>query len=263
MWTEVAATDSIIYEQPLNEQMRICLRLEHLFTQLNQHILDPNIESSKVTITSILKILDVISRPDLKSKITQSLTQHASTLAQLEQFPQVDPDRLKEILMKLDRLIAGLHNNRSRIGGQLCNNEFLNQIRLSLGNPGGTCAFSNPAYSLWMQRSDKERIKDLKTWVSEFNELGDVVGTILKLTRNNSPGQKLIARDGFYHQNLNPTLPCEMIRVKVSTALRVFPEFSVGRHRLSIRFLVPNYHDNGRPTQIHEDFEFELSCCRV
>ncbi len=263
MWTEATTVDTITYEQPLKEHMRICLRLEHLFTQLKNHMMDPGIDSSKMSLAAILKTLDVINRPDLKSKLTQCLTQHATTLAQLEQFSQVDPERLKEILGKLDQLIASLHNNHNRIGERLNNNVFLKQLRLNLGNPGGTCAFANPAYALWLRKSGTERLKDLQIWAEEFKELSDIVDIILNLTRKSTPSQTIIAEDGFYHQKLNPALPCEMIRVNVSTTLGVFPEFSVGRHRLTIRFLIPNYQDNGHPNQLHEDIEFELSCCRL
>ena len=263
MWTETTSINTITYEQPLNEHMRICLRLEYLFTQLKNHMMDPSTDSSKISLAAILKALDVINRPDLKSKLTQCLTQHATTLAQLEQFSQVDPKRLEEILMKLDQLIASLHNNHNRIGERLNNNEFLKQLRLSLGNPGGACAFTNPAYALWLRKPDAERLRDLQIWSEEFKELSDIVDIILNLTRKSTPSQTIIAKDGFYHQNLNASLPCEMIRVNVSTTLGVFPEFSVGRHRLTIRFLIPNYQDNGHPDQLREDIEFELSCCRL
>ena len=193
----------------------------------------------------------------------QSLTQHATTLAQLEQFPQVDPSRLKEILNKLDQLLFSLHHGHGRIGEQLRKNEFLNQVRISLGNPGGVCAFTNPAYALWLRKSDTERIKDLNVWSEEFKELCDIVEMILNITRHSTPAQTMLAHDGFYHQNMNPALPCDMIRVNVPMNLGVFPEFSVGRHRLTIRFLIPNYQDNGRPKQLHADIDFELTCCRV
>jgi len=263
MLNEALTSNTIIYEQPLNETMRICLRLEHQFSQLNQHIHNTEIESSKIASVAILKILEVISRPDIKSKLVQSLAQHASTLAQLEQFPQIDNTRLTGILSDLDKFIDSVHNNRNRIGEKLCQNEFLNQLRLGLGNPGGLCDFANPAYSLWLKKSNYARQSDLIAWAGELQELGEITKLILQITRDSAPSQKIIARDGFYHQNLNPALPCEMLRVSVPTDLGVFPEFSVGRHRLTIRFLVPNYYDKGRPKQLHEDTEFELFCCRA
>lgn len=263
MSTEAIATNLITYEQPLNEPMRICLRLEQLFNQLNQHIEQPDPDSSKVAIIALLKSLDVINRPDLKSKLTQTLTQLFTTLAQLEQFPQVDPDRLQKILEQLDALVVSFNMQKTRIGEKLRTNEFLTQIRLRLGNPGGICAYSTPAYMLWLSLPPEQRINDLKIWASEFSELRQIVDLILYLTRNSSETQAVVAKNGFFHQNLNPTLPCQIVRIHVPMHYGVFPEFSGGRHRLVIHFLNPSFHNNGRSTQLNENIEFELSCCRV
>jgi len=263
MYDETIISEKIIYEQPLNEPMRICLRLEQLFNQLKHYINRPDPESSKHALISIAKILDVIKRPDLKSKLAQTLTQHATTLGQIERFPQVDPERLQDLLKQLDSLISNFHHQTCRIGERLRNNEFLNNIRLRLGNPGGACLYSIPAFTLWLEKSTEIRFKDLNLWTSEFNQLQQIVNLILHITRNSGETIELNATNGFYHQTLNPTLPCEIIRINLPTHYNVFPEFSVGRHRLSIRFLVPNYHDNGHPTQSNENLLFELTCCRV
>ncbi|WP_280123488.1 cell division protein ZapD [Coxiella endosymbiont of Ornithodoros amblus] len=66
---------TITYEQPLNEPMRICLRLEHLFRQLHEHISEPALAASHLAMLALLKALNVIDRPDLKTKLTQTLTQ--------------------------------------------------------------------------------------------------------------------------------------------------------------------------------------------
>lgn len=263
MWTECDTTNTITFEQPLNDHIRICLRLEHLFQQLKNNICKQTSVGSKASMTSILKILEVIDRPDIKSKLTQALRQHATTLGQLEQFPQVDPKRLKEVLTQLDILIKSLHRNRNRIGERLRTNEFLNHIRLHLGNPGGACNYTTPAFMLWLIQSSEQRIKDLKLWASEFEELCRIVQLILSLTRNCTSPQKILGHDGFYHQSMDPALRCEMIRVSIPVKYGVYPEFSVGRHLLSLRFLIPNPHGNGHPSQLHDDIEFELSCCRL
>lgn len=263
MFTEVITDKMITYEQPLNESMRICLRLEHLFNQLQQHITQHNVDSSRIAVSALAKTLDVINRPDLKSKLSQMLTQHATMLAQLEQFSQVNPERLREILDQLDQLISSFHQQKNRIGERLRNNEFINQIRLREHNPGGACAYSSPSYALWLKKPPEQRIKDLKNWATEFSELRQIVELTLYLTRNSSEAQKVMTKAGFYQQNLDSTLPCEIIRVNVPLQYNVFPEFSVGRHRLAIRFLNPCYQDDGHPTQIAENIEFELTCCRV
>lgn len=256
-------TETILYEQPLNEPMRICLRLEYLFNQFKMHYAQPDPDSSKLAVSSIVNTVDVINRPDLKSKLSQTLTQHATTLAQLEQFPKVDPERLQNILGQLDKLILSFNTQNRRVGEKLRNNEFLNQIRLRQNTPGGTTTYSTPAYALWLKKPAAERLKDLETWDLEFSELRQIVELTLFLIRNSSEARSVIAQNGFFQQNLDPALPCEIVRVNVPTHYNVFPEFSVGRHRLAIRFLQPSYQDSGRPVQCYEDIEFELSCCRV
>ncbi len=253
---------NIVYEQPFNESMRICLCLEHLFDQLHTHTNQLDAKSNHhLAISALVKTLDVIHRPDLKSKLTQMLIQQVTTLTQLKQFPQVDSKKLQNILKQLDQLISSFHDQQSRIGEQLRNNEFINHIRLRRNSPGGAGTYSLPAYALWLKKPAKQRQEDLKNWAAELSELQEIINLTLHITRNNSEQQTVTATNGFYQKNL--TSPCEMARIIIPTAYNVFPELSVGRHRLTIRFLTPNYQGNGHPKPTSEDIDFELNCCRI
>lgn len=253
----------LTYEQPLNEHMRICLRLEHLFNELSTHIDNPSPISSRLAIGAIIKIMDVVDRPDVKSKLTQSLTQLATAYSQLQQSSQVNTQRLAQLLSQLDVLINNLHNDRERIGDSLRKNDFLGQVRLNSGNPGGAYNYSTPAYLLWLSQPANKRIQDLNTWSSQLQELRNISELILHLTRKSTNTKTLFAQDGFYHQSLNPTSPCELIRVIIPAHLNIYPEFSVGRHRLTIRFVKPDYLQASRPEQLRANIEFELACCRI
>src|ERR1700679_3477281 len=112
----------VTFEKPLNEQLRICVRLEQLFTQLNEHLNNPSVSSSQQSLITLLRIVEVIDRPDLKSKLMQTLSQFATSLGQLEQFPQVDTYRLHEILTQLDNLIKRVHQMLGRFGEALRTN---------------------------------------------------------------------------------------------------------------------------------------------
>lgn len=263
MQTQTTSSTTVIFEQPLNDPIRICLRLEHLFRELNQHSPVADQYANRRALIAIVKTLSVIDRPDIKTKLSQMLAQLATTLGQLEQFPQVDSSRLQALLKKLDALILNLHHNHNRINNNLRSNEFLNQIRLLVGNPGGACDYTSPALVLWLNQPHERRLQQLHNWASEFNELQETVLLILKLTRESTPLQTVSCADGFYHQTLDSSLPCQMIRVKLPAELNIYPEFSAGKHRLNIRFVTPNYLDNGRPIQHKNTFEFKLSCCRV
>lgn len=253
----------ITFEQPMNEYIRVCLRLEKLFQQLKKHLHADDSDHARLSFSAILKILDIINRPDLKSKLTQALTQHACTLGQLEQFPQVDPERLRGILQQLDIYIASLHKNHRKIAERLQQNEFLTQMRLQMGSPGGINEEKAPAYKLWLNQPRAKRADDITSWTIEFEELSGIVDLLLFLIRESTPTQTISCKDGFYHQSLDPTLNCELIRITVPAHLNIYPEISVGRHRINIRFLEPNYLNDGHPAQIQKPVDFELSCCRL
>ena len=253
---------TITYEQPLNDPLRICLRLERLFNIVNNHVANSDHHSSRHVLFAILEILNVIDRPDLKSKLTQTLTQLASTLGQLEQFPQVDQDRLRDVLATLDRLIVWLQQAEGKIGEKLRSNGFLNHVRLHLGHPGGVCDFTTPALALWLHYSPEERQDLLKNWRSEFVILESIVEVILKLSREGSSSQHITVSKGFYQKNLDPNLPsCQLVRLVLPLENRVYPEISIGKHRLVLRLLQPDY-VLGRGGQIEVDIVAQLILCR-
>ena len=253
---------TITYEQPLNDPLRICLRLERLFKVVNTHVGSMDHQSSRHILFAILEILNVIDRPDLKSKLTQTLTQLASNLGQLEQFPQVDKGRLHDVLATLDRLIVGLQQVEGKVGENLRANGFLNHVRLHLGHPGGVCDFTTPALALWLHYTPEERQKFLNNWRSEFVILESIVEVILKLSREGASSQRVMVNKGFYQQNLDPNLPtCQLVRLVLPIKNRVYPEISIGKHRLIIRLLQPDYMV-GRGGQVDEDIFAELILCR-
>jgi cell division protein ZapD len=253
---------TLIFEYPLTETIRLCLRLEHLFLQFHAHAILEDPANSHLAMLALLRILGVIDRPDLKSKITQALSQHATTLGQLEQFPQVNKTQLKQVLAELDTSLKQCHSNHKKIGGALRSNSFLNQIYSHLNNPAGLCNFTTPAYSVWKKKPAKHRIADLHLWFEEFIELETAINLILTLTRESTPAKGLDIQDGFYHQPLDSTLPTQLIRISVNNT-EVYPEISAGKHHLSVRFMQMDPDNNGHAIQYKAPLVGELACCRL
>lgn len=249
----------IIFEQPLNEYIRVCLRLEHLFHQISENICKPDEWRCRLTMDGLIDALNVIDRPDLKSKLAKALSQHASALTQLEQDPKVDKDKLAQLIHELDALADTLYKTQEKMVHELHCNTFLHTIRQQMLSPGGVSPFSTPAYQLWLQKPTHERQSDLIHWFKNFDGLKSVVRLLLQLTRESAKPISLTAINGFHHQPLDPNLPCQMIRIITSTGYQVYPEISVGRHRLSVRFYDLNLKD--RAIQTAHDVNFQLVCC--
>lgn len=257
--------ETITYERPLNELIRICLRLEYLFCQLHSNLNASTSGGSHLAMLALLKSLNVIDRPNLKSKLTQALAQQASTLAQLKHLSQIDGYKLQKLLTILDQHINQLHQIPGRIADNLRQNTFLNQIRVHLHNPVGPCNFTTPAYSLWLRQPSENRIADLQNWAGEFKSLSLMINTILQITRESTSPQNVVAQEGFFQQTLNVNSPCQLIQLTLPIKKRVYPEISAGKHRLVIRFLSLDVKKDNSSSgkSVSDDISFMLNCCKI
>lgn len=250
----------MIYEQPLNEQIRLCLRLEYLFSQADHYVTGESIWDSHQALRIILEILQVIDRPDLKNKICQTLNQYVQALIKLENLQDIDKEKLISTLEEIESLIDHLHSSPKKIGQDLRENEFLNAIQQRLYTPAGTCSFSLPSYYLWLQQEKKIRHQQLSDWFQHLTQLQKIVAIILKIIRESSSFKTVQAIGGFYQNNLDSNIAYQMIRIN-SASNKIFPEISVGRYRLAIHFFTLDI--TGRAAQTPHDIPFEIACCKM
>lgn len=251
--------DPITYEQPINEHVRVCLRLEHLFNQVQHWMYGTSQFDSRAALIALLEILNVLDRPDLKSKLVKELSRYATLLSRFEETPHIDKGKLSAILHELEHTVRNLHVTQGRLAQSLRDNEFLMQTRQYLLNSGGGCSFDVPAYHYWLHQSPSERISQLSHWLSALKVVQTAVELMLRLIRQSSAPQLHVAHEGFYQAALDSSLPCQLVRVVVPYGAGVYPEISVGRHGISVRFYMLNLAE--RAIQTTEDVRFQLICC--
>lgn len=249
----------IIYEQPLNELIRVCLRLEQLFNQTDHLITDTSALGTRNIVVAIINLLNLLDRPDLKAKLAKELSHHITLLSRLENTPEIDSKKLHHILGQLDELVRCFIESSNKIGQNLREIELLNNLRLHLATPGGGCSFDIPAYHYWLQQPVHDRKVIIKSWLEEFSNIRLAVTLMLQLIREGTKTQAKTAENGFYQDLLDPQVNLRLIRVTVPKNVSAFPEISVGRHFVGVRFLVPNIHE--RPTQYPNNLDFLLSYC--
>lgn len=254
--------NKLIYEQPLNERIRAFLRLEFLFRQVKHHLKGSSEWDSRSTLSSLLEIMTIFGRADLKSEVMKELERHTGKLARLEQSPDVDTSQLSELLGELDILNDQLHAISGPIGVELKGHEFLGTIQQRSAIPGGTCDFDVPEFHFWLQKPSEQRMQDLVAWLDTYDVIGRAIQLILKLTRGSNLFREQIAGEGFYQRALDPSVPCQLVRVALPANSSRFAEISGGRHRFTIRFMEqPSI--NERPIQTRQDVDFELACCII
>ncbi|HSH28761.1 MAG TPA: cell division protein ZapD [Thiohalobacter sp.] len=252
----------VIYEQPLNERIRAFLRLEFLFQQMRHQLGGTSPWDSRAAVGTLLEILSIFSRSDLKTEVMKELERHTANLARLEQSPDVDRGQLAGLLDEIDTLIDELHAIKGQVGAHLKGNELIASIQQRSAIPGGTCDFDLPVYHFWLQRPAEDRLHDLAGWLDAFDVIGRAIRLILRLIRSSHLFQSATAEAGFYQKSLDPYQPCQMVRVAVPAGSTLYAEISGGKHRFTVRFMEqPSVND--KATQTDRNIEFEIACCTI
>jgi len=252
--------EQIIYEHPLNERIRTMLRLEHLFRLAMHFMKGHNSWDSRIFVATLIDILDIFSRGDLKNELLKELERSATTLNSLMANPRVDSSRLATILKAMEHLIDNLHAMKNQPGNELREDEFLNAVRQRSTIPGGTCEFDLPAYHRWLQQPWTSREAAQKRWFAQLDPIRQAIELLLKMIRNSADPLAAEAENGNYQQNLDSNLPYQMLRVALPADSPYYTEISGSRHRFNIRFL---HTDGGRPQVASEPVFFQITCCSL
>jgi len=254
-------SDTIFYEQPLNERMRSFLRLEHLFKQAAYTLRGYSIWDSRSTLTSITSILDILTRNDLKTELLKELERQEKTLSVLSDLPGVDKEQLNNILKQIETSQQNILNFEGQLGQNIREHELLNSLRQRSSIIGGTCDFDIPYLHYWLQQPPEYRIEKLEDWLEKLEIISHPISLILDITRESSSPKNVTAEKGFYQQNIDSNAPVQLIRVGLNNDSEYFPEISAGKQRFSIRFMLQQ--DGKRPIQYSDDLSFQLICCAL
>lgn len=252
-------SEKITYEQPLNEVIRVCLRLEQLFQQVDHLQHDTSQIGTRNLITYIINILHLLDRPDLKAKLAKELMHHHTSLMRYNQAPEIDAKKLGQLTVQLEELSRALIDSSGKIGYRLRDTELLNTLRLHLASPGGGCSFDLPVFHYWLHQDSQARMQTINVWLSDFVQIRTAAEALLDLVRNNVKIEQKTAVHGFHQELLDPQSNLRMLRISIDSHLHAFPEISVGRHFLSVRFYKPEIEK--RPTQYSENLDFKLEYC--
>jgi cell division protein ZapD len=215
-----------IFEQPLNERIRMCLRVETLMKRFHYFEALKGDWSAYSALLTILELTTLLERGDLKQELMKELERQHSALKALTRHQDIDHAKLDLILSKQKHSLERLHRLDGKLGEHLKRVDFLLGIKQRASIPGGTCDFDLPQLRFWLNQSHEQRIRDLNTWAAPYRELDEVIE---------------------FSVNANATM---------------YPEISAGKHRYSVRFMRVNPGDTP-PAQVKENIEFLLSRCSL
>jgi len=250
----------LVFEQPLNERMRTFLRLDFLYNQGLYHNEMASPWGSRAAMGSLIDILAITTRTDVRSEVLKELESQLTTLNEFQSNPGVDAQRLKTLMSNLLRLRADLMSAGSAFLQPLRDSEFLNAIKHRSAIPGGTCEFDLPDFYFWLAQPDETRMRTFNQWLGLLRPLCDAIAELLWLTRQNGRARQEIATGGSFSLTFERDNPLQLLRISLPASEGLYPEISGSHHRCSVRFLAWNGL-TARPTQTESDVTFLLSCC--
>lgn len=250
-----------IYEQPLNERLRFFLRLETLFKQAKSSQYGQSVWDSHNTLTTLLDILAIVSRIDMKTEVIKELDRITATLNALMQAPDINHSTLEQLLTTLGGFKNQLYSHEGPLAQQLRENELLQLLIQRSSVPGGLCDFELPVYRHWLNRSPEARVDDLKYWLGFLDSLRLSIELMLKLVRESAEPSPQTAENGNYQHSLRADTPYQMIRIILPAASPYFAEISAGKHRFTARFMEARQAE--RPVQTSDNVDFLLNCCAL
>lgn len=250
----------ISYEFPLNERIRVFMRLEQLFIELKHFLEGKTILDKRAVMTTLLHISMIFSRNNIKSELLKESERLSNALNKMMDNPNVDKSRLKTMLGKLNESKNILHTYNEKIGTALVKNYLFQSFAQRSTIPGGTCSFDLPAYHYWLVQKEEKQRKELDQWTKPFLDMYHAVELILGLIRDSGLSKQEVAQKGFFQLTLNSHEICQLLQVQVSRQSHCFAEISGGRHRFTVRFMRAAS-EGERPAQIPANISFSLSCC--
>ena len=255
-------TSNITYEFPLNERIRVFIRLEQLFNQFLHFQSGATEWDKRAALSVFLDILTILSRNDVKSELLKELERHAKVLNRIAVSHDVDTDKLQDLLTELNQISRKLYAASGKIGIHMMESDLFQSVAQRSSIPGGTCSFDLPEFHYWLEQDESFRLNDLTRWSSPFQDIRTAIDMVLNIIRNSNSSVPQVAEAGFFQISLNKSHPYQLIKVTLDKSLSYFAEISGGKHRCTIRFMVPS-NDEKPPVQTADDIPFELTCCML
>ena len=248
----------ISYEFPLNERVRTMLRLEDLFSRLDQLIAGNNHCDHHMALAVLFEIIEVTTRGELKSDLLQELERQKRILAALRNNPEISEDALETMLGEIDTVSSQLLALSGKIGQHIRDNEWLMLIKQRACIPGGMCEFDLPSYHYWQHQDAGVRRKHLESWLTPLRPIHDSLKILLKLLRENCKTYQFTAHQGSFQQMQGGRV-AQMLCVTLDKNLPCIPEISANKYALNIRFVTADY--TAKSTLYDQDVEFKLVFC--
>ena len=247
----------VVYEFPLNEKVRNYLRVEHLFTALNQpdKICEQHTEIQ--FFRDYFTLLELIERIDLRTQLLRDLSSYKVMLTAWKCYSNIDEQHIEGQLDLVNTIFTKLKDSK-RVGQELKSDRFLTAIRHRFSIPGATCCFDLPNLHFWLSLDTNIKQLNFNQWLTPLSVLKDAVDTTMQFIRGRSALSEISVPNGFYQGITDNKV--ELIRVETAKDTQFYPILIGNKYRYAVRFMKFTQQDNISAT-VDETVTFLMASC--
>jgi len=251
---------TILYEHPLNENIRNYLKLEQLFAQVyscskNEAAIANIQHTYQMFFSALFAILDNLERGDIRGLLIKDLEKLQQSLVVWSQAPNIDTSALEDNLRETVALTCHLKSNKQP-WHQLKAHKLLTSLKQRFAIQGGSSSFDLPQLQFWLHQKNEFIATDITNWLASLNDIKHSLTLILKFIRQRAKFETIETDSGFYQDNGEGLT---LLRIKVNQSAQYYPTVSGNKYRYSIRFMLPCEQSGRRYS--NQSTKFQLARC--
>lgn len=250
--------NSVLFEYPLQENIRGYLRLESLFKLFHRNQSSSNKDNHFHALKVLFEILEILERGDTRSELIKELSRLLHHFQMLEANPEVDTSKLANFLKQIKQLHHWVNSHQGKFGEAIRRLPFIETVKYRTNMAGGSCQFDCPDLYLFLNKPTDVRQNQLNHLIEDIKGVETSVKVILRLIRDSGQWNPEKCPLGSFMLETSKQ-SVKLLRIKGINLENTFPEFSCGKHRSSIHFMTFNKQHKKIP--VNTEIVFELACC--
>lgn len=250
-----------VYELAMSESSRLCTKLEKTFQQVRSHLNKRGFESRHMALESVLDLMQVLDRPDVRARLVQTLQTILDYLHNISSSSGVHAQRVQILQSEFRHDLEFLHASTTRLGSALFEDATLMLLRSHLNVHGQAAYQISSVCHLWKTQDDGLVFSCFQRWIEPVLPLERTVMRVMSFMREHYKTYPCEVDNGFSKWSLTKGESIFMVGIVVPNM--IVPAVSSGQNLISVTFHTAQWGSESVLDRYEGIMRFEWMICSL